>query len=91
MSPIERAARALCELDGNPPGATMNGKPLWQDYVPEVRAVLAAVRDPNEAMLDKGVDGGPFNQPSGDSPDYTAMVTDTWRAMIDELLGEAKP
>ncbi len=47
MSPIERAARALCELDGNPPGATMDGKPLWQDYVSEVRAVLSAIREPD--------------------------------------------
>lgn len=45
-SPIERAARALCSLDGRPENATMDGKPLWQDYLPEVRAVMAAVREP---------------------------------------------
>lgn len=51
MSPIERAARALCELDGQPPMVTMDGKPLWQDYLPEVRAVLTAIREPSEEML----------------------------------------
>lgn len=34
----------------------MNGKPLWMDYLPEVRAVLEAVRDPkspdNMAVID---------------------------------------
>lgn len=44
----ERAARALCELAGNPSGATMDGKPLWMSYLPEVRAVLAAIREPIE-------------------------------------------
>jgi len=48
--PLERAAKALCSLDGNPENATMDGKPLWQDYLPEVRAVLSAVRDPESAM-----------------------------------------
>lgn len=53
MSPLERAARALCELDNNPPGATMDGKPLWMDYLPEVRAVVAALREPDQAIADK--------------------------------------
>ena len=57
-SPLERAARALCELDGNIPGATMNGKPLWQDYLPEVRAVIAAIREPTEAMIYAHSEGG---------------------------------
>jgi hypothetical protein len=51
MSPLERAARALCELDNNPPGATMDGKPLWMDYLPEVRAVVEAIRQPSEEMV----------------------------------------
>ncbi len=45
MTPIERAARALCELDGHPPDATMDGKPLWQDYLPEVQAVFDVLHD----------------------------------------------
>lgn len=56
MTPLERACRALCELDGHPPGVTMKGKPLWQDYLPEVRAVLAAIRDPSDPMSVQVVD-----------------------------------
>lgn len=77
QSPIERAARALCELEGNPPGATMDGKPLWRDYVPEVRAVLTAIRDPSVDMNYRGC----LNHPPAD----TAGI---WRAMIDAALAE---
>lgn len=83
-SPLERAARALCELAGNPPGASMNGKPLWMDYLPEVRAVVRAIREPSGAMVAAGYeamsngDGGP------------ADAADCHRAMIDALLEERK-
>lgn len=40
--PRERAARALCERDGNPPDAKMDGRPMWESYLPEVDAVLRA-------------------------------------------------
>lgn len=78
MNPLERAARALCELDGHPPGATMDGKPLWQDYLPEVRAVLAAVREPSEAM----VNATPADR---NRPIYPE---DIWQAMIDAIMAE---
>ena len=39
----ERAARALCELEGHPPNATMDGAPMWASYLPEVDVVLRAV------------------------------------------------
>lgn len=48
---LERVARALCELDANPPDATMDGKPLWQDYLPEARAAIMALREPDIAMV----------------------------------------
>lgn len=47
MSPVERAARSLCSLDGHPENITMGGKPMWQDYLFEVRAVLHTI----QAML----------------------------------------
>lgn len=43
VSARERAARALCELDGYPPNAKMDGAALWVSYLPEVDAVLRAV------------------------------------------------
>ena len=82
MTPIERACRALCELDGHPPGITMDGKPLWMDYLPEVRAVIAAIREPSEAMewgraADRDVVG------------YDAPPGVVWQEMIDALMEEA--
>lgn len=40
--PRERAARALCRLNGNPEDTAFEGKPMWQSYLPEVDAVLRA-------------------------------------------------
>ena len=81
MTPLERACRALCELDGHPPGATMDGKPLWQDYLPEVRAVIAAIREPTPEMV-----------VAGDEVVRNSIRFDKqglgWQAMIDEILGE---
>ena len=55
MSPIvEAAARALCRHAGNPENATMDGKPLWQSYVPEAREVLIAIREATDAMAEVG-------------------------------------
>ena len=46
----ERGARALCRLDGHPEMATVDGRPLWQDYLPEARAVLDATRGESPTM-----------------------------------------
>jgi hypothetical protein len=78
MTPIELAARALCELDGNPPGATMGGKPLWQDYLPEVRAVLTAIREPSDGMIQAAADC------------ESSIVADVYTAMIDAALSEGE-
>lgn len=77
MTPLERAARALCSLDGHPENATMDGKPLWADYLPEARAVLQAIRAPSEAMLS-----------ALDHHDKRDAGVDAWHAMIDAALAE---
>jgi hypothetical protein len=41
--PRERAARALCALDGNPENMMFQGQPMWMSYLPEVDAVLKAI------------------------------------------------
>lgn len=79
-SPLERAARALCELDKNPPGATMDGKPLWMDYLPEVRAVLQAIREPSESMERAA------GRAAGEM--FTGAETVAYTAMIDAALEE---
>ena len=39
-SPRDRAARALCNLDGNIPDIMFEGHPMWVSYLPQVDAVL---------------------------------------------------
>lgn len=46
--PRERAARALCRLAGNPEDTKFDGKPMWQQYLPEVDAVLRAALPPED-------------------------------------------
>lgn len=75
---LERVARALCELDGNPPDARMDGKPLWQDYLPEARAAVMALREPDEAMLSAAA--------SADSSLRGEDIAPIYRAMIDAAM-----
>jgi len=42
----ERAARALCALDGHPSDIRFEGAPMWKSYLPQVRVVVAALQDP---------------------------------------------
>ncbi len=52
--PRERAARALCNLDGHPPDIQFEGAPMWRSYLPQVDDVLrVALGDEAwEAMLE---------------------------------------
>lgn len=47
-SPRERAARALCRLDGHPENIAFEGRPMWQSYLPQADAVLEAVLPSDE-------------------------------------------
>jgi len=48
MTPIERAARALCRFWGHPEDAEFEGRPWWESYIPQAIAVLEALRDGDE-------------------------------------------
>lgn len=52
MTPLERAARAMAKIDSPDPSALVGSppQPIWHLYVPRVRAVIAAIREPSEAM-----------------------------------------
>lgn len=56
-SPRERAARALCRLDGHPEDTKFEGKPMWMSYLGQVDAVLKAALAPEEWERVKA--GGP--------------------------------
>ncbi|WP_347270971.1 hypothetical protein [Rhizorhabdus histidinilytica] len=59
----------------------MNGKPLWKDYVPEARAVLAAIREPSAVMLEAAEE---------DDAAFLGAPGMIWHRMIDAALKEAE-
>jgi len=101
MTPLERAARALWVENGRPyhmdePSPSMavpEQRPDWQRFVPQARAVLMAIREPSEAMVQAWLDA-PLDLPEGVSFEAPAEIIDPyharsdWRAMIDAALEE---
>lgn len=80
MDIIERAARAYSlhlEFD---PDVIVHGGPRWEHYVPTVRAVLSAIREPSVAMKGAAMD-------AGFGPD---VATRAYQAMIDAALIEGE-
>ncbi|MGR4892238.1 hypothetical protein ACIPPQ_14515 [Sphingopyxis sp. LARHCG72] len=51
---LERVARALCRAEGHPENIQFEGKPMWQSYLPNARAVLAELQNPTDAMAEAG-------------------------------------
>lgn len=85
-SPIERAARALCSLEGHPENIKFEGRPMWESYLPNARIVISAIREPSAAVLDAlqvslPVVGGDWEYLADDACEH-------WHAMIDALLAE---
>lgn len=82
MTTLERAARALAEAD--PQG---RGVQYWRDYVPDARAVLTAIREPSEGMLEAGLDKARECTDNWQSV-AACLPGHCWTAMIDAALGE---
>jgi hypothetical protein len=80
MDIIERAARALASLnDGN------YDEEQWEMYVPDVHAVLAAIREPDEGMIEAGLGSCAIGWPDAECRD---VLPEIWMAMIDKILRE---
>lgn len=77
MNATERIARALCRLDGHPENIQFEGRPMWQSYLPQVRAVLDAISEPDPAMIDAAVTTASRIGPS----DHVGI----WRAMVEAM------
>lgn len=75
MTPLERAARALCKRNC---GADDN----WPIWFNDARAVLLAIREPSNEMIDAGRDVGPA------APYGLHEVRERWETMIDKALEE---
>jgi hypothetical protein len=55
MTTIEKAARALCKFDGHAENIKFEGAPMWQSYVPQVRALLGSVQAAAPAGADSEI------------------------------------
>jgi hypothetical protein len=82
MDIIERAARAVCIAHGHEPEGMKfsDGQPIWTAYIDDARAVLSALREPDEGMIEAGWSCFPDYEPSAQD------ATDCWQAMIDQAL-----
>jgi len=80
MDIVERAARALAEMDTERDIG-------WRYYVPEARAVLTAIREPSVEQLAAGMDQGPIGCCILEGP----HAFDIWQAMIDAAINPSAP
>lgn len=93
MTPLERAARALCKSHLEDPDEVVStlgenpGTPIyaWQDRVHDARAVLTAIREPSEAMIASGNEQMDVDPELGHNE---ATPESIWRTMIDAMLEE---
>lgn len=85
MTPIERAARALCQLDGNPDDGERDGKPLWLSYLPQIRAVIEAIHEPSLRMTEAGATIIRYVGPEESQSGYQSDAANAWRFMIDAM------
>jgi len=89
MTPIERAARILYdavqpEWDWNDPGA----EPLRRKYRENARAVIAALREPSELMIEAGAEIIRHIGPDESNDAFFNDAANTWRLMVDSALAE---
>ncbi|PJG45178.1 hypothetical protein CAF53_25390 (plasmid) [Sphingobium sp. LB126] len=82
---MERAARALCKLDGLPEDGERDGKPLWRSYLPQVRAVLGAVHEPSLRMTEAGAAVIRYVSPEESPSGYEGDAATAWRFMVDAM------
>jgi hypothetical protein len=82
---IEFCAKAmfLVDMPGRNPDdlnifGAAKGEPGWSIYINKVRAVLEALREPNEAMIEAAI-SRPVNEAAND---YRSV----WQAMLDAAL-----
>ncbi|WP_031304864.1 hypothetical protein [Sphingobium quisquiliarum] len=91
MTPIERAARALCKLDGHSEDGVRDGEPLWESYVSQVRAVLEALHEPSSRMAEAGAELIKYVGPEESETGYQNDATNVWRMMIDAMREDLSP
>ncbi|WP_380805181.1 hypothetical protein [Sphingobium tyrosinilyticum] len=91
MSPIERAARALCKLEGHPDDGERECQSSWPSYLPQVRAVLEAIHEPSLRMMEAGATIIRYVGPEESSSGYQGDAANAWRFMIDAMREDLSP
>jgi hypothetical protein len=88
MDIIERAARALCIADDREPDRMTDIGPRWVFYAQTAKAVLSALREPDEGMQIAGQDSAEnVMRIAYGEPDISHEgVAAIWQAMIDQAL-----
>ncbi|HVJ03816.1 MAG TPA: hypothetical protein VM662_16685 [Sphingomonas sp.] len=92
MTPIERAARVLCDRAGRDPDEVCIGEGKatgqtwfgWEAFVSDARAVVEALREPSHEMLGDVHDTLLYHV-RGEEMDTARTV---WDRMIDALLDD---
>ena len=97
----ERIARALAIADGRDPDADFRmldgimltvavDKPeIWRTYLKKVDAVLNAMTEPTDQMLEEGAYLTPNSQ-GGEGPIQPEVTREIWQAMITAAKEEGK-
>ncbi|WP_236575251.1 MULTISPECIES: hypothetical protein [unclassified Sphingobium] len=91
MTPLERAARALCKLDGHAEDGEREGKPLWRSYLPQAQAVLDAIQEPSLHMTEAGAAVIRYVGPEESQSGYQGDAANVWRFMIDAMREDVSP
>lgn len=89
MTLMEKAARALCRLDGKPENATLKGAPMWKSYLPQALAVVETLREPSLRMAEAGVEIIRHVGPNESEESYQNDAANIWRFMIDAISEDA--
>lgn len=84
---LERAARALYRADPENYGTEDD---MWSSYVAMARAVLMAVREPENHILQAGDAGAAEFARDVDEYASPAMVCGAFTAMIDAILNDGE-
>jgi hypothetical protein len=91
MTPLERACRAAHgEHNDDPAERAKSSDPAWdgwKSWIPVVRAVLQAIREPSDEMVEAAYRREGVGPDAVDVP-YSLTPDDMWPAMIDAALEE---
>lgn len=95
MTPLECAARALWEVSGRPlkaqdvvPSDVVRAEPAWEQFLPQARVVLQAVREPSEQMTQAGAEIVRNVHAEESEVAFASDAANTWRYMIDAALSQ---